>query len=89
MIEIFGFAYLITGMGFLLVGKELENPSVKMLGGMLLIFGIVTLIGYVAGQRNLPSFFLFKKMNNLASRERLEFLTKLGKANYEEDVKKL
>lgn len=49
MIEIFGFAYLITGMGFLLVGKELENPSVKMLGGMLLIFGIVTLIGYVAG----------------------------------------
>ena len=49
MIEIFGFAYLITGMGFLLLAEELENPSLKMLGGMLLIFGIVTLIGYVAG----------------------------------------
>lgn len=49
MIEIFGFAYLVTGMGFFLVGEELENPSIKMLGGMLLIFGIVTLIGYVAG----------------------------------------
>ena len=51
MIEIFSFASLIAGIRFLLLAEELGNPSLKILGGMLIIFGLATAFSIMHGQK--------------------------------------